>query len=61
MTDESDQMMLLLQELAVLKESKKKTPELQRRKDSCGTYAGVLAERRQAFMQREMYGKHDNP
>jgi|GraSoiStandDraft_30_1057271.scaffolds.fasta_scaffold1974933_1 hypothetical protein len=32
MTDESDQMMLLLQELAVLKESKKKTPELQRRK-----------------------------
>jgi hypothetical protein len=35
--------------------------ELQRRNDSCGTYAAVLAERRQAFMQREMYGKHDDP
>src|SRR2546421_590781 len=35
--------------------------ELQRRKDSCNTYAAALAERRQAFMQREMYGRHDAP
>lgn len=32
MTEQSDEMMVLLQELAVLRESKDKSPDLQRRK-----------------------------
>ena len=35
--------------------------ELQRRNDRCSNHAAVLAQRREAFMYREMYGKHDNP
>ena len=35
--------------------------ELQRRNDNCGNHATVLAERRQAFLYRETYGKHDDP
>jgi len=35
--------------------------ELQRRNDSCTNHAAVLAQRRQDFMQQEMYGKHDDP
>ena len=35
--------------------------ELQRRNESCASHAAVLAQRRQDFMQREMYGKHDDP
>ena len=35
--------------------------ELQRRKDNCGNHAAAVAERRQAFLDREMYGKHDDP
>jgi hypothetical protein len=35
--------------------------ELQRRNDSCSNHAAVLAQRREAFLYREMYGKHDNP
>jgi outer membrane murein-binding lipoprotein Lpp len=35
--------------------------ELQRRNESCTQYTAVLAERRAAFMYREMYGKHDDP
>ena len=35
--------------------------ELQRRNESCTQYSAVLAERREAFLYREMYGKHDNP
>ncbi|MES2564966.1 MAG: hypothetical protein V4637_19915 [Pseudomonadota bacterium] len=35
--------------------------ELQRRNESCTQYSAVLAERREAFMYREMYGKHDDP
>jgi hypothetical protein len=35
--------------------------ELQRRNDRCSNHAAVLAQRREAFLYREMYGKHDNP
>jgi hypothetical protein len=35
--------------------------ELQRRNESCTQYSAALAERREAFMYREMYGKHDDP
>ncbi|MGZ5136807.1 MAG: hypothetical protein ACXWCX_03285, partial [Burkholderiales bacterium] len=35
--------------------------ELQRRNDNCSNYAAVIAQRRDAFMYREMYGKQDNP
>ncbi|MDB5921658.1 MAG: hypothetical protein JWN13_594 [Betaproteobacteria bacterium] len=35
--------------------------ELQRRNDNCTNYAAVIAQRRDAFMYREMYGKQDNP
>ena len=35
--------------------------ELQRRNDNCGNHAAAVAERRQAFLDREMYGKHDDP
>jgi hypothetical protein len=35
--------------------------ELQRRNDSCSNHAAVLAQRRDAIMYREMYGKQDNP
>jgi hypothetical protein len=35
--------------------------ELQRRNDSCGAHAVEVAQRYDAFMYREMYGKHDNP
>ena len=35
--------------------------ELQRRNDSCSNHAAVLAQRREALLYREMYGKHDNP
>jgi hypothetical protein len=35
--------------------------ELQRRNDRCSNHAAVLAQRRDAILYREMYGKHDNP
>ena len=35
--------------------------ELSRRGESCATYGAELAERREAFLYREMYGKQDNP
>ena len=35
--------------------------ELQRRNDNCSSHAAVIAERRSAFLYREMYGKQDNP
>jgi negative regulator of sigma E activity len=35
--------------------------EVQRRNDSCGNYAAVIAQRRDEFLYREMYGKQDNP
>jgi hypothetical protein len=35
--------------------------ELQRRNDNCSNYAAVIAQRRDAFMYRETYGKQDNP
>jgi hypothetical protein len=35
--------------------------ELQRRNDNCGNHAVEVAQRYDSFMQREMYGKHDNP
>ncbi len=46
-----------------LSEETKRTmqSELQRRNESCTQYTAVLAERRAAFMYREMYGKHDDP
>ena len=46
-----------------LSEETKRTmqAELQRRNESCTQYSAVLAERREAFMYREMYGKHDDP
>ena len=35
--------------------------ELQRRNDNCGNHAAAVAERREAFLDREVYGKHDDP
>ena len=35
--------------------------ELQRRNDNCRNHAVEVAQRHDLFMQREMYGKHDNP
>ena len=35
--------------------------ELSRRGESCAKYGTALAERREAFLYREMYGKQDNP
>lgn len=35
--------------------------ELQRRNDNCGNHAGEVARRYQAFMDRETYGKQDDP
>ena len=35
--------------------------ELQRRNDNCANHATALAQRREAFLYREMYGKHDDP
>jgi hypothetical protein len=35
--------------------------EVQRRNESCSKYAAVIAERRDASLYREMYGKQDNP
>lgn len=35
--------------------------ELSRRGETCAKHSAAVAERREAFMYREMYGKHDNP
>jgi hypothetical protein len=35
--------------------------ELQRRNDNCGKHATEVAQRYEAFMYRETYGKQDNP
>jgi hypothetical protein len=35
--------------------------ELQRRNDSCANHRVEVAQRYDAFMYREMYGKQDNP
>jgi hypothetical protein len=35
--------------------------ELRGRNDNCGNHAKILAERREAALYREMYGKHDDP
>ena len=35
--------------------------ELQRRNENCAAYRALLAERREAALYREMYGKHDDP
>jgi hypothetical protein len=35
--------------------------ELSRRGESCTTHNAALAERREAFLYREIYGKSDNP
>jgi hypothetical protein len=35
--------------------------ELQRRNDNCRNHAVEVAQRHDAFMYREMYGKQDNP
>ena len=35
--------------------------ELQRRNDNCANHRVEVAQRYDAFMYREMYGKHDNP
>ena len=35
--------------------------ELRRRNDNCGNHATEVAQRYDLFLQREMYGKQDNP
>jgi hypothetical protein len=35
--------------------------ELQRRSQNCGTYSAAVAQRREEFLYRETYGKHDDP
>ena len=35
--------------------------ELQRRNEDCASHRAVLAQRREAALYREMYGKHDDP
>jgi hypothetical protein len=35
--------------------------KLERRSEQCATYQAVLAQRREAALYREMYGKHDDP
>ena len=35
--------------------------ELSRRGENCATHSAAVAERREAFIYRETYGKQDNP
>ena len=48
MTEESEEMMMLLKELAVLKETKEKSPELQRRKAEIKRQMKQLAREKKA-------------